>query len=46
MINTFIGLEDQKHFSNEYREYCDATQKLNHVEKWVLATVKINLAQK
>ena len=45
-INMFIGLQDQKHFINEYKEHCDIIKKLNHVEKWLVATVRINLAQK
>ena len=34
----------QKHYIYEYKEHCDVIQKLNHVKKWVLATVSINLA--
>ena len=41
----FVGLEDQKHFINEYQEYCDVIQKLLHAGKWMLATVRINLAR-
>ena len=44
MINSFIRPVDQKHFINEYQEHCDVIQNLNHVEEWVLAIVKINLA--
>ena len=43
MINGFSGLEDQKYFIYEYQEHCDVIQKLIHVEKWVLATVRTNL---
>ena len=45
MINIFIGTEDEKHLINEYKEHCYVIQKLIHDEKWVLATVRINLAQ-
>ena len=44
MINSFIRPVDQKHFINEYQEHCDVIQNLNHVEEWVLAIVRINLA--
>ena len=37
-MNVFIGLEDQKHFINEYQEHCDVIEKLIHSVKWVLAT--------
>ena len=44
-MNISIGLDDQKHFINEYQGHYDATQKLYHAEKWVLSTVRINFAQ-
>ena len=44
-MNISIGLEDQKHFINKYQEPCDAPKKLNHAEKWVLPTGRINFAQ-
>ena len=44
MINIFNGLENQKYFMNEYQQHCDVIQKLNHMEKRVLATVRFNLA--
>lgn len=45
IINIFIGLEDHKHFINEYQEQCDVIQKLIDAEKWVLRAVRINLAR-
>ena len=34
-----------KRFINEYQGHCDVIQKLIHAEKWVLVTVRINLAR-
>ena len=42
MINIFIRLEEQKHI-NEYKVHRDIMQKLIPAEKWLLATVGINL---
>ena len=39
-MNVFIGLEDQKHFINEYQEHCDVIEKLIHWGKMGVGNIK------